>query len=150
MLRNFNFALKVLWKDRGFALITFLTLAVCIGANASIFTVVQSVLLQPLPIPESNRILLMANQYPNVGIGGGLSRNSGVPDYYDRLRDVRVFEEQAMYNFIGHALDVNGNAERIRGMGVTPSFFRLLRVPPRTAGRSMRMKVRWVMNKRSS
>src|SRR5438093_5081105 len=99
MIRDIRFGLKLLWKDRGFAITAILTLAVCIGANTAIFTIVNSVLLRPLPVPEPERVLLMANQYPNAGTGLRMFSNSGVPDYYDRLRDVKVFEEQAMYRF---------------------------------------------------
>jgi putative ABC transport system permease protein len=94
LFRDIRFSLRLLWKDRGYATTTILTLATCIGANAAIFTIVHSVLLEPLPVPDSNRILLMSNQYPNAGTGIQAYTNSGVPDYYDRLRDVRVFEER--------------------------------------------------------
>ena len=60
MLRDVRYGLKLLWKDRAFAATAILTLAVCIGANTAIFTIVNSVLLRPLPAPESDRILLMA------------------------------------------------------------------------------------------
>src|SRR5713101_3542421 len=99
MIRDIRFALKLLWKDRGFAATAILTLAVCIGSNTAIFTMVSSALLRPLRAPEADRILLMSNQYPKAGTGVVAFTNSGVPDYYDRLRDVQVFEEQAMYNF---------------------------------------------------
>ena len=98
MIRDVLFGLRVLWKDRGYAATAILTLAVCLGANAAIFTIVHSILLKPLPVPDSDRILLMSNQYPNAGTGATTFSNSGVPDYYDRLRDVHAFEEQAMYN----------------------------------------------------
>jgi predicted permease len=129
LLRDIRFGLKLLWKDRGFTATALATLIICIGANVGIFTIVHSVLLKPLPIPESERIILMANQYPNAGIGIA-SRNSGVPDYYDRLRDVTVLDEQALYNDAGSTIDIGGNPERIPGMTVTPSFFRLVRVAP--------------------
>ena len=130
MIRDIRFGLKLLWKDRGFAITAILTLAVCIGANTAIFTIVNSVLLRPLPVPESDRILLMANQYPKAGTGLSTFTNSGVPDYYDRLRHVKVFEEQAMYNFTGQTIEINNTPERVRGMSATPSLFRLLRVAP--------------------
>src|SRR5438067_83785 len=129
MIRDIRFALKLLWKDRGFAATAILTLAVCIGSNTAIFTIVNSVLLQPLRAPDADRILLMANQYPNAGAGTAFN-NSGVPDYYDRLRDVKVFEEQAMYNFTSQTLEINETPERVRGMNATPSLFRLLRAAP--------------------
>ena len=90
----------------------------CIGANTAIFTIVNSVLLKPLPVPDSERILLMSNRYPNAGAAG--STNSGSPDYYDRLRDVHVFEEQAMYNFGGITIDINGTPQRVHWMTATP------------------------------
>src|SRR5438445_3521312 len=130
MLRDVRYGLKLLWKDRAFAATAILTLAVCIGANTAIFTIVNSVLLRPLPAPESDRILLMANQYPKAGTGLTTFTNSGVPDYYDRLRDVTVFEEQAMYNFTSQAIEIDNTPQRVRGMNATPSLFRLLRIPP--------------------
>ena len=128
LFRDVRFGARILWKDRGFAATAVLTLAICIGANAAIFTIVNSVLLSPLPVPESDQILLVANQYPNAGVGN--SRNSGVPDYYDRLRDVTVFNEQAVFRGQGSTLEIDGTPQRLRGMRATPSLFRLLRVPP--------------------
>jgi len=129
LIRDLKFGFKLLLKDRGFAITAILTLAVCIAANAVIFTVVNSVLLRPLPVPESDRILIMSNQYPNAG-AGAVFTNSGVPDYYDRLRDVKVFEEQSLYKFASQTVEINHTAERILGMAVTPSLFRLLRIAP--------------------
>src|SRR5262245_22262436 len=128
LIRDIRFACKLLLKDRGYTATALLTLAGCIGANAAIFTIVNSVLLHPLPVPESDRILIMSNQYPAAGVGR--SNNSGAPDYYDRLRDVTVFEEQAMFNFAGQTIEINGTPERIRAMAGTPSLFRLLQVAP--------------------
>ena len=62
VIRDIRFGLKLLWKDRGYAATALLTLAVCIGANTAIFTIVNSVLLKPLPVPDSDRILLMSNR----------------------------------------------------------------------------------------
>jgi predicted permease len=128
LLRDIRFGLKLLWKDRGFTTTAILTLIVCIGANTAIFTIVHSVLLKPLPVPQGDRIILMSNQYPNAGLQS-VSTNSGVPDYYDRLRETNVYEEQALYNNTGSTIDINGSPQRIHGMNVTPSFFRLVRVP---------------------
>jgi predicted permease len=130
VIRDVKFGLRLLWKDRGYAGTAILTLAVCIGANAAIFTIVNSVLLKPLPVPDSNRILLMSNQYPNSGTGLVNYTNSGIPDYYDRLRDMNVYAEQAMYNGTNLAIDIDGSPTLVRGMNATPSLFRLLRVPP--------------------
>ena len=129
LFRDIRLACKLLWKDRGFAGTAILTLAVCIGANTAIFTIVNSVLLKPLPVPDSKNILVMGNQYPNAGAAD--SQNSGSPDYYDRLSALTAFEEQALYNFQGGGtIDINGTPEQISGLSATPSLFSLLRVPP--------------------
>jgi hypothetical protein len=93
-LQDLQFGTRLLWKDKGLTLAVLLTLAVCIGANAAILSVVHSVLLRPLPFAESDRVVLSYNSYPRAGVIRG---GSGVPDYYDRLRDVTTFEQIAMY-----------------------------------------------------
>lgn len=130
LLRDVRFAARSLWRDRGFAAAVLVTLALSIAANVTIFTVVYSVLLKPLPVPESGRILVMSNLYPGAGLSSGGLGWSGVPDYYDRLREVDVFEEQALFRGQGFNIGPAGSAERVDAMGVTPSFFRLLRVAP--------------------
>jgi predicted permease len=133
VFRDIRLAFKLLWKDRGFAATAILTLAVCIGANTAIFTIVNSVLLRPMPLPDSDNILIMSNRYPKAGAAD--STNSGVPDYYDRLKSMTVFAEQALYSFQGGgAIDIDGTPQRVVGMAATPSLFRLLQVQP-AAGR---------------
>jgi hypothetical protein len=105
-----------------------LTLTLCIGANVVLFSIVHNVLLKPLPVPDSERIVLMGNAYP--GAGSPIPNNSAVPDYFDRLQGMDVFDEQADYNGGTQSIDQNGVAIRVRINRVTPSFFRLLRIPP--------------------
>jgi putative ABC transport system permease protein len=133
MTSDLRVALRLLWKDKAFTVTAALTLAVCIGANTALFSVVHNVLLRPLPVPESDRIVMMANAYPGAGAEVGIS--SGVPDYYDRLRETTVYEEQALYNNRNQSVDQNGSPVRVRVTRATPSFFRLLRVAP-FAGRA--------------
>ena len=121
--------LRLLWKDKAFTLATALTLAVCIGANAALFSVVEHVLLRSLPFRDGDRIVIMANHYPGAGVDIG--QNSAAPDYFDRLRETSVFDEQAMYNSGDVSVDQNGTPTRIQAMYVTPSFFRLLQIAPR-------------------
>jgi len=129
MASDLRVALRLLWKDKAFTVTAAATLALCIGANTALFSVVRTVLLRPLPFPHSERILLMANAYPGAGVDIG--GNSGAADYDDRLRETTVFEEQAMYNSSDVSVDQNGTPTRVRLMNVTPSFFRLLQIPPR-------------------
>jgi predicted permease len=120
--------LRLLWKDKAFTITAALTLALCIGANTALFSVVHNVLLRPLPVPDSDQILVMGNAYP--GAGADIGGSSGVPDYYDRLRDVKAFGEQALYNSRNQSIDQSGTPTRILVTQATPSFFRLLQVKP--------------------
>jgi hypothetical protein len=127
--RDLTVGLRLLGRDKAFSLTAALTLAFCIGANTALFSVVHHVLLRPLPVPEPDRILLMSNSYPKAGAGGG--SNSGVPDYYDRLRETTVFTQQALSNSSSVSLGQDGLPTRIRVMNVTPSFLPLMGVAPR-------------------
>ncbi len=126
MPTDLRVGLRLLWKDKAFTLTAALTLALCIGANTALFSVVHNVLLRPLPVPESDRLLIMENVYPKAGAMTGAS---GVPDYYDRIRETTVFEHLALFTSNNASIDQNGTPTRIRVMNVTPSLFRLLRVP---------------------
>jgi predicted permease len=127
LARELRLAVRLLGREKAFSLAAALTLAVCIGANTALFSVVHNVLLRPLPFPGSDRIVLMANAYPKAGAGD--ASNSGVPDYYDRLREISVFEEQSLFNHASVSVDQEGSPARVDALNVTPSFFRLLRVP---------------------
>ena len=129
MLSDIRVGLRLLWRDKAFTLTAALTLAICIGANTALFSVVHNVLLRPLPVPDSDRIMLVANDYPKATAGGFMGY-SGAPDYYDRLRDTTVFEEQAMFDVRSQSLDQSGTPTRARVMQATPSFFRLARIQP--------------------
>jgi predicted permease len=126
MLQDIRFGIRLLWKDRGFAATAILTLAICIGANAAIFAVVNSVVLQPLPVPHAEQLVHMYNAYPGAGVTGG---STGVPDYYDRLRETNVFQEQALYNTRGVTLG-GDTPQRVVSMIGTPSLLRLLQAQP--------------------
>ncbi|MEO8359191.1 MAG: ABC transporter permease, partial [Vicinamibacteria bacterium] len=120
--------LRLLRRDKAFTLTALLTLALCIGANTALFSVVHQVLLRPLPVPEPDRLVIMSNLYPRAGAED--SSNSGVPDYYDRLQAVNALESQALVNHGNATLGQDSGPERIRIVSATPSFFSLVRVPP--------------------
>jgi hypothetical protein len=129
LLQDAKFAARVLSKDRGFTATVIITLALCIGANAGIFAIVNSVLLQPLPVPHAEQLVHMYNAYPGAGVEAGAG-STGVPDYYDRLRETTVFQEQALYNTRGVTIGQDGSPQRITAMVGTPSLLRLLQVRP--------------------
>jgi len=117
----------------GFCATIVLTLGVCLGANAAVFTVVHAVLLRPLPIPQSDRIVGMGDVYPTITPNDILSND--VPSYFDRRTALSTLEEQGMFTFWYDTLTIEGIPREIRGMRVTPSIFRVLRVEP-AAGRT--------------
>ena len=130
LLQDLRFGARLLWKDRSFSLTTIATLALCLAANTAIFAVVDGVLLKPLPFPEPDRLVRMFNKYPGAGVVA--QGSNGVPDYFDRKRDMTVLEETALFREAGVTLSGAGlsEAQRIQAMIVTPSFFRVLRTQP--------------------
>lgn len=128
VVHDLNAGIRLLVKDRGFALAVILTLAVCLGANAAIFTVVYSVLLRGLPVPDADRIVALGDVYPTITPNDILSNTA--PSYFDRLDAITTLEDQAMFAWWFDTIAGNDVAEEMRGVRATPSLFRLLQVPP--------------------
>jgi predicted permease len=128
------FAWRMLRKDRAYALTVILTLAVCLGANAAIGTVVRSILFRPLPYPEPERLIHSYDSFPGAGVERA---GTSVPNYFDRRALTGVFDEVALYQFAGYRVGQGASAEGVSAMDVTPSFFRVLRVEA-AAGRLFR------------
>jgi predicted permease len=124
MLNDLRLAVRLLLKDKTFTLASAFTLAICVSANVVLFSIVDHVLLEPLPWPNASRLVQMGNQYP--GAGGCCGTSNSVPDYFDRLRETTVFDEQAMYQWSTGTIDQNGTPARVLTMNVTPSFFRVV------------------------
>ena len=121
--RDVQLASRLLRKEPAFTITVGVTLAVCLGANAALFAIVDHVLLRPLAIPESDRVVITGNRYPRAGVDSGYGASAA--DYIDRLRDTDVFEEQALFKMGSRTVDDSGVPARIPVMSVTPSFFRL-------------------------
>jgi putative ABC transport system permease protein len=126
--RDLRSSVRLLIKDRGFSTTTILTLAVCLGANAAIFTVVYSVLLRPLPLPDADRIVAMGDVYPTITPNDILSNTA--PSYFDRLEAITSLEEQAMFALWFDTITIDGVSQEMRGMRATPSLFRVMQVRP--------------------
>jgi predicted permease len=121
-------AWRYLRKQRGFSMAVVLTLAVCLGANAVVFAIINRGLLHPLAVPDPSRIMIMANQFPNSGVE--LGDASAPRNYYDQLKGVSAFESQALFGFTTHPIAFDGGGELVLGMTATPSLFRVLGVGP--------------------
>jgi putative ABC transport system permease protein len=124
LLHDFRYALRALGKSPGFTAAAVLTLALGIGANTAIFSVVNAVLLKPLPYPEPDRVVRVFEETP-----GGLSTASP-PNFTDWQRETSVFQAIGAYVGTAGALTGNGDARRVPGSVVTPGFFPTLGTAP--------------------
>lgn len=127
IIQDLRFALRLLRRDKAYAIAVVLTLGLCLGANTAIFTIVRSVLIRPLPYPEADRLVLIYDAYPGAGVErAGVS----VPNYFDRTRIPEVIESTALYRYDGAKVGQGVTAQGVSTMDVTPSFFRVLRAQP--------------------
>jgi putative ABC transport system permease protein len=124
MLKDIRYALRNLLKRPGFTIIAVLTLALGIGANSAIFSVVNSVLLRPLPYPQSEQIAVLEGINPPAGI---TQSNMSVPDFADWHKQNQGFEQLAGFVTGGSLFVSGGETERVRGTAVTSDFFPLFR-----------------------
>jgi len=124
--RDVRFALRGLLKKPGFALVTCLTLAICIGANAAVFSVVNGVVLRPLPYPDADRLLTMFNIYPQAGVERGMN---SAPDFFDR-RELDAIDDVALYSQQSATLGEGISAANVFAMWVSTTFFDVLDVQP--------------------
>ena len=127
LLQDLRFATRMLRKSPGFTAVAVLTLALGIGANTSIFSVVNAVLLRPLPYANPDQLVFLRNARPEAGILGlGMSYRA-----FTELHDGnRVFG--AMAGLGGHALVLTGSGEpsEVSTVAVTSEFFSLLAAEP--------------------
>ena len=123
LFRDVRFGLKVLWKERTFSATVLLTLAVCIGANVSMFSVIRTVLLKPLPFEAPESLVTVYNSYPRAG---AVRAGSGSVDFLQRRENVAAFEEVAVYRGSGNTVGEVGSTQRVETMHVSPTFFPML------------------------
>jgi putative ABC transport system permease protein len=128
LLQDFLFGLRMLIKNPMFTLMAILTLALGIGANTAIFSVVDAVLLRPLPYPEANRLVFLWSTFTSQGIQ---TSGSALPDYYTWRDQNHVFDGLAgFYNADFNLSSAGSTPELIQGAYVTANFFQVLRVSP--------------------
>jgi predicted permease len=121
-VNDIRFALRQLAKAPGFAVIAVLTLALCIGANSAIFSVIHAILLKPYPWPGSDRLAYVYNTYPKMGLPNA---GDSIPDYLDR-RGITGVADSALYTRVSLNLTGDAEPEMITGMRATPSLFSTL------------------------
>jgi len=123
-MNDLRYALRSLGKHPGFTLVAVLTLALGIGANTAMFSVVNAVLLRPLPFPGSGELVQVFSTWR------GNPSTVSPPDFTDWRNDNQVFSELAAMNAGSDALTGDGPAEQVPAAAVTGGFFTVLGVPP--------------------
>src|SRR5687768_8611639 len=130
MLQDLRYGVRMLLKSPGFTLIAILTLALGIGANTAMFSVVNAVLLQPLPFHEPERLVRVWRS----SVGNDRSQVS-FPDFADFRAQQSVFERMAAWRGSDYTLTGVGDPVNLRGVVVSSDLFPLLGVLPQL-GRS--------------
>src|ERR1044071_4472693 len=127
LIQDIRYAIRTLRKQPAFTSVVVLTLALGIGVNTAIFSVVNAVLLRPLPFPQSDQLVTVTMANPKVG---GDSLPLCVADFLDWRAQNQVFQDLAAYTDNWVSLTGNREPERLKGVFVTAGFFSTLRVTP--------------------
>lgn len=125
LVRSLRRALKRVTKQPTYSGTVLATLAICIGANVAIYSVIHTLILEPLPFDESERLVTVFNAYPGAGAPRA---GSGSVDFFRRRAEVDAFEEVAIYRSGAAAVGDPGDIEQVTLLRTTPSLFPLLRV----------------------
>ena len=124
-LQDLRYALRQLTKSPGFTTVAILTLALGIGANTAIFSVINGVLLNPLPFPQPNQLVTLSESKPNFDRG-----SISYPNFRDWQKDNRSFSAMAIARAYAFSLTGRGEAEQVNAEFISSDFFPLLGVKP--------------------
>ena len=111
LIQDLRYGVRMLARNRAFTAVAVIALALGIGANTAIFSVVYSILLKPLPYKDADRLAVA---------------NISVPDYRDLKEATQVFDETAIWASNLYSLNANGESEQVLGAVASPSFFTML------------------------
>ena len=125
--RQLSYAARLFRKTPAFAATALLTLAICFGANLTIFAVIDSVLLRPLPFPQSDRLMTIFNTYPKAGVDRD---GSSLTNYYERRGRIPALASLSIYRYSREIVGEPGSTEREPTMRVSPDFFSTLGLGP--------------------
>jgi len=125
-MSDFRLAIRSLRKRPLFALVAILTMALGVGANAAIFSLVYRTLLRPLPVANADRLVFVWNSYGTMLAQASVS----IPDYLDRKTQAPSVEDATLFTMRTANLNEGGNPEQLQALAVTPSFFSTLGVHP--------------------
>jgi predicted permease len=125
--QDLRYGARMLLKKPGFSLIVIITLALGIGVNTAIFSVVYSVLLRPLPYEAPEKLAAVYSMYPQKNF---FRSQVSAPDFVDWRAQNKVFDAMSAYAWGGYTLTEGNQPERFYGLSVSANFFQVLRVKP--------------------
>jgi predicted permease len=125
LMQDLRYGLRMLAKSPGFTVVAVLTLALGIGANTALFSVVNGVLLKPLPYPQPEQLVWLAESKPNFASG-----SISFPNFHDWQKDNHTFSSMAVYRSYNFNILGLGDAEQVRARFITSDFFSVLGVNP--------------------
>jgi predicted permease len=125
LLQDLRYGARMLVAKPGFALAAVLTLALGIGANTAVFSVINALLFRPLPFADSSRLVEIHNTYPHNDL---LIAGVSIPDYLDRRERAAALSDSALFSMRSYNLSAAGAPQRLNGILTTPSLFSTLGV----------------------
>jgi predicted permease len=124
---DLKFALRQLRESPAFTITALATVAICLGANLAIFAVINSILLRPLPFPQSDRLVTIYNTYPKAGVEND---GASLTNYYERRGNIPAFESLSMFMERAETVGEPGSTEQVEAIRSSPEFFTTLGVSP--------------------
>ena len=125
LMQDLRYGLRMLAKSPGFTVVAVLTLALGIGANTALFSVVNGVLLKPLPYPHPEQLVWLAESKPNFASG-----SISFPNFRDWQKDNRTFSSMGVYRSYSFNLTGLGEAERLQARFISADFLNVVGVTP--------------------
>ncbi|HWY50424.1 MAG TPA: ABC transporter permease [Chthoniobacterales bacterium] len=126
-MNDLKFALRQLRNSPAFTVTALATVAICLGANLAIFAVINSILLRPLPFPQSDRLVTIYNTYPKAGVEND---GSSITNYYERRGNISAFSSLSMYMERAETVGDPGSMQQEEIVRISPEFFTTLGVSP--------------------
>ena len=130
LARDLRHAVRQLFKSPAFSLTAIAILGLGIGANAAIFSVVNGVVLRPLPYPDSSRLVRVWHTPPREQFSGMTTFSVSPANYLDWKAQSTAFEHLAIYGFRTANLSGQGEPDALQAAGVSSEFFEVLRASP--------------------
>jgi predicted permease len=130
LVQDLRCGLRMLGKSRGFAAVAILTLALGIGANTAIFSVVNSVVLQPLPYPNASQLVVVSETSPRVPAGSQIQSSESYVDFLDWQRQAKSFSAMGTYQYSSLTLTGYGEPTVLQGAITSSGLFSTLGATP--------------------